>query len=67
MREINVVSRVRISENGKAILYEKSYHGILTENGRVKLKAYCAKRIPLGTVTEAKASVQTARNWKGAA
>ena len=28
MREINVVSRVRISENGKAVLYEKRYHGI---------------------------------------
>ena len=38
MREINVVSRVRISENGKAVLYEKRYHGIsgkpsLTFNG----------------------------------
>lgn len=40
MREINVVSRVRISENGKAVLYEKRYHGILTENGCVRLKAY---------------------------
>ena len=67
MREINVVSRARISENGKSVLYEKRYHGVLTENGSVRLKAYCAKRIPLGTVTEAKASAQTARNWKGAA
>ena len=32
MREINVVSRARISENGKSVLYEKRYHGILTEN-----------------------------------
>lgn len=48
MREINVVSRVRISENGKSVLYEKRYHGILTENGCVRLKAYCAKRVPLG-------------------
>ena len=57
-------SRTQISENGNVILYEKLYHGVLTENGSVRLKAYCAKRIPLGTVTEAKASAQTARNWK---
>ena len=65
MSEIIFVSRTQISENGNVILYEKRYHGVLTENGSVRLKAYCAKRIPLGTVTEAKASVQTARNWKG--
>ena len=67
MREINVVSRVRISENGKSVLYEKRYHGVLTENGSVRLMAYCAKRIPLGTVAAAKASAQAERNWKGAA
>ena len=64
MSEIIFVSRTQISENGNVILYD---HGVLTENGSVRLKAYCAKRIPLGTVTEAKASAQTARNWKGAA
>ena len=67
MREIRMENRTQISENGNVILYEKRYHGVLTENGSVRLKAYCAKRIPLGTVTEAKASAQTARNWKGAA
>lgn len=41
MREINVVSRVRISKNGKAVLYEKRYHGILTENGCVRLIRLC--------------------------
>lgn len=65
MSEIIFESRTQISENGNVILYEKRYHGVLTENGSVRLKAYCAKRIPLGTVTEAKASAQTARNWKG--
>ena len=67
MSEIIFVSRTQISENGNVILYEKRYRGVLTENGSVQLKAYCAKRILLGTVTEAKASAQTARNWKGAA
>ena len=45
-------SRTQISENGNVILYEKRYHGVLTENGSVRLKAYCAKRIPLGTVAK---------------
>ena len=67
MREINVVSRVRISENGKAVLYEKSYHGILTENGCVRLKAYCAKRVPLGTAGTAKSPPQAEENMKSAA
>lgn len=62
-----MVSRIRISENGKAILYEKSYHGILTENGRVKLKAYCAKRVPLGTAGAEEASSMAERMMKGAA
>lgn len=62
-----MVSRVRISENGKAILYEKSYHGILTENGRVKLKAYCAKRVPLGITGTDEASSLAERMMKGAA
>ena len=67
MSEIIFVSRTQISENGNVILYEKRYHGVLTENGSVRLRAYCAKRIPLGTVAAAKASAQAARNWKGAA
>lgn len=62
-----MVSRVRISENGKSVLYEKRYHGILTENGCVRLKAYCAKRIPLGTAGTAKSSPQAEENMKGAA
>lgn len=42
MREIRMESRTQISENGNVILYEKRYHGVLTENGSVRLKAYCA-------------------------
>ena len=67
MREIRTESRTQISENGNVILYEKRYHGVLTENGSVRLRAYCAKRIPLGTVAVAKASAQAERNLKGAA
>ena len=67
MREIRTESRTQISENGNVILYEKRYHGVLTENGSIRLRAYCAKRIPLGTVATAKASAQAERNWKGAA
>lgn len=62
-----MVSRVRISKNGKAVLYEKRYHNILTENGCVRLKAYCVKRIPLGTAGTAKSSPQAEENMKGAA
>ena len=67
MSEIIFVSRTQISENGNVILYEKRYRGVLTENGSVRLMAYCAKRIPLGMVAAAKASAQAERNWKGAA
>lgn len=67
MSEIIFVSRTQISENGNVILYEKRYHGVLTENGSVRLRAYCAKRIPLGMMAAAKASAQAERNWKGAA
>lgn len=67
MSEIIFVSRTQISENGNVVLYEKRYHGVLTENGSVRLRAYCAKRIPLGMMAAAKASAQAGRNWKGAA
>ena len=62
-----MVSRVRISENGKSVLYEKHYHGILTENGCVRLKTYCAKRVPLGAAGKAKSSPQAEENMKSAA
>ena len=35
MSEIIFESRTQISENGNVILYEKRYHGVLTENGSV--------------------------------
>lgn len=40
---------------------------ILTENGCVRLKAYCAKRVPLGAAGTAKSSLQAEENMKGAA
>ena len=65
MRKIEMESRTRISGDGRSTLYEKRYRGILTENGGVRLTAYCAKRIPLGTVAEVPAQIE--RTWKGAA
>ena len=67
MSEIIFVSRTQISENGNVILYEKRYHGVLTENGSVRLKAYCAKRVPLGMTGTDEASSLAERMMKGAA
>ena len=67
MSEITFESRTQISENGNVILYKKRYHGVLAENGSVRLKAYCAKRIPLGMAAAARASAPAERNWRGAA
>ena len=66
MQEIYVENRTQIREGGKTVLYEKRYRGVLLENGRVKLRAYCAKRIPLNGVNT-EAVFRTERNWKGAA
>ena len=57
MSEIIFVSRTQISENGNVILYEKRYHGVLTENGSVRLMAYCAKR------TSSRAAAKVPRSW----
>ena len=65
MRKIEMESRTRISGDGRSTLYEKRYCGILTENGGVRLTAYCAKRIPLGNAAEVPAQIE--RTWKGAA
>ena len=66
MQEICVENRTQISKGGKTVLYEKCYRGVLLENGSIKLRAYCAKRIPLNAVnTEATFRAET--NWKGAA
>ena len=61
MQEICVENRTQISKGGKTVLYEKCYRGVLLENGSIKLRAYCAKRIPLNAVnTEASNGVQGA-------
>lgn len=67
MSEITFESRTQISENGRTVLYEKRYRGVLTENGSVRLKAYYAKRIPLDGESGVKASVRSERNRKSAA
>ena len=66
MQEIYVENRTQIREGRKIILYEKCYRGVLLENGSIKLRAYCAKRIPLNAVNT-EATFRAERNWKGAA
>lgn len=40
-------SRTRVTENGRAVLYETKYRGIEEENGKVRLLSYLGKRVPL--------------------
>ena len=47
MWEITVESKTRVSENGRAVLYETKYRGIQEENGKIRLLAYFGKRMPL--------------------
>lgn len=47
MREIVVIERSTVAENGRAVLRERKYHGLLQENGGFRLLSYCGKRITL--------------------
>ena len=47
MREITVEQRVCATENGRTVLYERKYHGLLREDGSFRLLACCGKRFPL--------------------
>ena len=47
MWEITVESKTRVSENGRAVLYETKYRGLQEENGKIRLLAYSGKRMPL--------------------
>ena len=47
MWEITVESKTRVTENGRAVLYETKYRGLQEENGKVRLLAYVGKRMPL--------------------
>lgn len=45
MREIVVIERSTVSQNGRTVLHERRYHGLLYDDG-FRLLAYCGKRIP---------------------
>ena len=47
MWEITVESKTRVTENGRAVLYETKYRGLQEENGKFRLLAYFGKRMPL--------------------
>ena len=47
MWEITVESKTRVTENGRAVLYETKYCGLHEEDGMVRLLAYFGKRMPL--------------------
>ena len=44
MWEITVESKTRVTENGRAVLYETKY---CEEDGKVRLLVYFGKRMPL--------------------
>ena len=45
MWEITVESKTRVTENGRAVLYETKYCGL--QDGKVRLLAYFGKRMSL--------------------
>jgi len=45
MWEITVESKTRVTENGRAVLYETKYCGL--QEGKVRLLVYFGKRMPL--------------------
>lgn len=47
MWEITIESKTRVTENGRAVLYETKYRGLQEENGKIRLLAYFGKRMPL--------------------
>ena len=47
MWEITVESKTRVTENGRAVLYETQYCGLQEEDGKVRLLVYFGKRMPL--------------------
>lgn len=45
MREIIVVEKTTVTENGRTILHERKVRGLLYDNGEVRLLSYCGRRI----------------------
>lgn len=47
MRELIVVERETVPEQGRAMLYERRVHGMLQDDGSFRLLACCGKRFPI--------------------
>ena len=47
MCEITVESKTRVTEHGRAVLYDKKYRGVLEDSARFRLLAYFGTRLPL--------------------
>lgn len=63
MREIVVIERSTVAENGRTVLRERKYHGLLQEGGGFHLLSYCGKRIPLSqTQMERPARIRSQKN-----
>ena len=67
MWEITVESKTRVTENGRAVLYETKDCGLQEEDGMVRLLAYFGKRIPLAHMQMELRAVGHEKEWKGAA
>lgn len=46
MREIVYVEKNTVIRDGKTVLEETRYHGLLGEDGSFRLLGYCGKRFP---------------------
>lgn len=66
MREIVVIERDTAARNGRTVLRERKYHGLLLDDGSFRLLACCGKRFPLPH-TGAGLPDRTAENKKTAA
>lgn len=47
MRELVVMERSTVRENGRLVLRERQCYGVAREDGGVQLLAYRGKRVPL--------------------
>lgn len=65
MREIVYVEKNTVIRDGKTVLEETRYHGLLGEDGSFRLLGYCGKRFP-GQETKAQ-PISPAKNTNRAA
>lgn len=41
-----MIERSTIPRNGRTVLHERRYHGLLGDDGSFRLLAFCGKRVP---------------------